>query len=56
MRFRGETPGAGPGLRRILFARQLERLRVLDPAWEQRRAREIDRVLHEHPFDNSIEA
>jgi hypothetical protein len=46
----------GQDCRRLLFAKQLELLRGLDPAWEQRRARELDRTLHDHPFNDSIEA
>ncbi len=46
----------GQDFRRILFTKQLELLRGLDPAWGQRREREIDRTLHHHPFNDSIEA
>jgi hypothetical protein len=42
--------------RRMLFAKQLELLRGLDPAWEQRRAREIERTLNDHPFTDSVKA
>jgi hypothetical protein len=46
----------GQDCRRLLFAKQVELLQGLDPAWGQRRMREHDRILHEHPFRDSIEA
>jgi hypothetical protein len=47
---------AGRDFRRLLFAKQLELLRGLSPDWERKRASEIERVLQQHPFDDSIDA
>ena len=47
---------AGQDFRRLLFAKQLELLRRLSPDWERKRASEIERVLQQHPFNDSIDA
>jgi len=45
----------GRDFRRVLFAKQVELLTGLDPAWGQRRAEELDRILREHPLEDSAE-
>lgn len=44
---------AGQDCRRIAFAKQLELLGRLGPAFAQRRGDEIDRVLRRHPYDDA---
>lgn len=44
---------AGQDFRRVQFAKQIELLAGLDPAWGQRRAEELGRILKEHPFNDS---
>jgi hypothetical protein len=38
--------------RRLAFRRQIELLSRLSPSWAERRAREHERILEEHPFDD----
>jgi len=38
--------------RRILFAKQVELLGTLDPAWAQSQQKEQQRILKENPFDD----
>ena len=42
----------GTDARRRIFARQLELMRLLDPAWEARERAEIDRILEEYPYED----
>jgi hypothetical protein len=46
----------GKDFRRLLFAKQLELLRGLSLDWERKRAKEIERTLQQHPFEDSIDA
>ena len=40
--------------RRMLFARQIELLARLSPAWAKRKAAEHEQVLRAHPFDDAV--
>lgn len=45
---------ANKDCRRIIFAKQLELLGLIDPDWAVRRAREIEETLRENPYDDSL--
>lgn len=40
--------------RRQMFAKQLELLNALNPEWAERQRAQLDRVLSEHPFSDSL--
>lgn len=40
--------------RRVMFARELELLARLSPAWAKREAAEHERILRAHPFDDAV--
>ena len=42
----------GQNFRRLLFKHQLKLLRKLKPEWADRRQKEIDEILKEHPYAN----
>jgi hypothetical protein len=42
----------GTDSRRRIFARQLELMGRLDPAWEARERAEIERILEEYPYED----
>ena len=46
------TRRPGTDARRRIFARQLELMRRLDPAWEARERAEIERILEEYPYED----
>ena len=46
------VPGADS--RRRIFAHQLELMRRLDPGWEARERAEIERILDEYPYEDSV--
>lgn len=39
--------------RRLAFRREIELLSILSPEWADRRSREIQKILKEHPFDDA---
>ena len=43
---------AGQDSRRMMFARQIHLLSLLSPAWAEREARDHQRVLQQHPFND----
>lgn len=45
----------GQSFRRLLFAKEVELLGAVKPAWAGRRQKEIDAILGKHPYDDAIE-
>ena len=50
--YEGRHRVAGQDSRRLLFARQLQLLSMLSPAWAEREARDHQRILQQHPFND----
>jgi hypothetical protein len=42
----------GQDFRRVMFAKQVELLQALSPAWARRESAEHERILANHPFDD----
>lgn len=45
----------GRSFRRLLFAKQLQLLQSIEPAWAARKAEEIHQILLKHPYDDLVE-
>jgi hypothetical protein len=45
----------GQSFRRLLFAKELELMRSLNPGWETRKRSEINAILAEAPYDDIAE-
>jgi hypothetical protein len=45
----------GQSFRRLLFAKAIELMNLMNPAWGDRKRAEIDAILSKHPFDDRVE-
>jgi hypothetical protein len=45
----------GQSFRRLLFAKELELMRRLNPSWAERKSGEIEAVLAKNPYDDVVE-
>lgn len=45
----------GLSFRRLLFAKELELMRLLNPEWEARKRSEINAILAKAPYDDVVE-
>jgi hypothetical protein len=50
--YEGRHRVRGQDFRRVMFAKQVELLATLSPAWAAREARNHDQILERHPFED----
>jgi Immunity protein 63 len=46
----------GQDFRRLYFARRVQLMRAVNPAWEQRERGQIERILQKHPYRDDLGA